>query len=83
MLDEPLPLQDQHHLDAAEGWLGLDDWREANEELEKISANLRTHPSVLFIRFEVYAMAKKWDGAFEVAQTLVFLFPKRPETWIC
>ena len=79
----PLPLEDRRHLEAAEGWLGLDAWQEANEELEQICPSLRAHPSVLFTRFEVYAKAKKWDGAFEIAQTLVVLFPDRPEAWIC
>ena len=35
-----LPLPDQRHLDAAEGWLGLGDHLAANEELEEISPQL-------------------------------------------
>ena len=45
---------DSHHLEAAEGWLGLGNWNEANEELEKISAPARAHPSVLEMRFHIY-----------------------------
>jgi len=33
-----LPLSDQRHLDAAEGWLGLGDHLAANEELVQISS---------------------------------------------
>ena len=33
----PLPLPDQQHLNAAEGWLGLGDHLSANEELEQIT----------------------------------------------
>jgi hypothetical protein len=36
-----LPVSDQHHLRAAEGWLELGDWRSANEELENVTAELR------------------------------------------
>ena len=80
---KPLPLPDRRHLEAAEGWLELGNWLEANEELEQISASLRAHPSVLFTRFEIYAMASKWDGAYEIAQILVVSFSERPEAWIC
>jgi len=62
----PLPLQDRRQLKAAEGWLELGNWVEANEELEQITAEFRAHPSVLFLRYEVYTQAKKWDGAAEI-----------------
>ena len=78
-----LPLQDQRHLEAAEGWLGLDDWTEANEELAQICPSLRAHPYVLFVRYEVLAKAQKWEEAVEIARTLVALFPERSEAWIC
>ena len=78
-----LPLPDQRHLDAAEGWLGLDDWTEANEELEQIGPSQRCHPLVLFVRYEILAKAKRWDEAVEMAHALVALFPGRPEAWIC
>jgi hypothetical protein len=38
---------DKRHLDAAQGWLGLGNWREANEELEQITPERRAHPDVL------------------------------------
>ena len=74
----PLPLTDQRHLDAAEGWLGLGDHLTANEELEQISPRLRAHPFVLEMRYEIYAKAKKWDGAVEIARTLSKLLPDNP-----
>jgi hypothetical protein len=40
----PLPHPDEHHLNAAEGWLELGNHLEANEELEKIEAFIRPHP---------------------------------------
>jgi predicted Zn-dependent protease len=75
-------LNDQRHLAAAQGWLGLGDWREANEELEQIAPETRAHPVVLSLRYEIYAKGKKWDGAAETARALVSALPERPEFWI-
>jgi hypothetical protein len=45
-----LGLSDQRQLEAAEGWLELGNWYEANEELERISPEKRAHPFVLRVR---------------------------------
>jgi len=71
----PLPFPDRRHLEAAEGWLELGNWHEANEELEGIASQLRAHPDVLRMRVEVYSAAKKWDYAAEIANTLSRLLP--------
>lgn len=73
MKSQPLP--DQRHLDAAEGWLGLDDHRSANEEMERISPVFRDHPFVLKVRYKIFAKTKRWDGAVEMARTLSELLP--------
>jgi tetratricopeptide (TPR) repeat protein len=75
-------LNDQRHLAAAQGWLGLGDWLAANEELEQITPDIRAHPAVVSLRYEVYAAGRKWDGAAEVARALVDALPERPEFWI-
>ena len=54
-----LELQDRRYLEAAEGWLGLGNFLEANEELECITPQMRAHPDVLCMRWSVYAQAKK------------------------
>ena len=77
-LDPP----DTFHLSAALGWLELGNWQEASEELEKITPALRVHPEVLEVRFQVYAAAKKWDLAAEIATTLVQIRPNDPQLWI-
>lgn len=61
---------DRRHLEHAQGWLGLGNWQEANAELEEISPAMRAHPEALRVRCGVYALAKKWDGAYEIARTL-------------
>jgi hypothetical protein len=56
---------------ATEGWLELGKWREANEELERITPEMRAHPLVLRLRWEIYAKAGKWEMAAEVAQGMI------------
>jgi tetratricopeptide (TPR) repeat protein len=73
---------DNLHLQAAVGWLELGDHLEANEELEKITASLRAHPDVLVVRWQVYAKAEQWEGAFEIARSLVAMVPDFPNDWI-
>jgi tetratricopeptide (TPR) repeat protein len=77
-LDPP----DSHHLQAAIGWLGLGDWREANEELEKIAPALRSRPDVLLALFHIYFKAEKWDMAAEIARALNQIRPLGPQFWI-
>ncbi len=63
-----LSSEDQRHLTAAEGWLELGDALEANEELEQIAPKMRAHPFVLRVRWGIYAHAKRWEMASEVAK---------------
>jgi len=72
---KPIEPPDSFHLIAADGWLGLGDHLAADEELDKITPELRAHPHVLSVRYEIYAKAKKWDGAAEIAGVLVKLMP--------
>jgi uncharacterized protein HemY len=61
---------DLQHLRRAEGWLGLGDWKSANDEVENISARSRARPEVLRVRFQVYEQAGQWRGAYEIARAL-------------
>jgi len=79
---QPIAPPDSHHLSAALGWLGLSNWREAHEELEKIAPTLRAHPDVLEVRWEVEAKAKKWTEAIAVARDLTRIAPKRAVGWV-
>jgi tetratricopeptide (TPR) repeat protein len=73
---------DSHHLNAAQGWLGLGNHLEANEELEKITPNYMSHPHVLAVNWEIPAKAKKWEGCVEIAQAIIKLAPDQPQAWI-
>jgi predicted Zn-dependent protease len=74
--------QDAMHLNAAEGWLGLGSPIEANDELEKIAPEMRLHPEVLMVRYEVYAQEKRWDACVFVASTIVKLEPESSFGWV-
>jgi len=67
--------KDRLHLEAAEGWLELGNWNEANAELEEITPEMRAHPDGLCVRFRVYEAAGRWEEASELASTLCKLRP--------
>ena len=73
---------DHFYLLAAQGWLELGNHIEANEELEKISPELRAYPLVLELRCVIYARAKLWPSCVEVADALVRARPKKSMAWI-
>jgi uncharacterized protein HemY len=79
---KPLEPPDSFHLNGAIGWLGLGNNLEANEELENISPQLRVHPDVLEIRWQILAADKQWVACEHIARTLTELAPSRPVGWI-
>ena len=79
---KPLEPPDSFHFKAAEGWLGLGNPFEANEELEKITPQLRVHPGVLDLRWRIYAEEEKWEACVDIARALIKLAPERPAGWV-
>ena len=79
---KPLEPPDSHHLSAAVGWLGLGNPKEAGSELEKIALEIRCHPHVLLVRYEIFAKSGQWDAAAEIARALIELEPQQPGGWI-
>ena len=79
---KPLSPGDARHLEAAQGWLELGNHLEANEELEKIAADWRSHPDVLEVRWEIYAKAGQWAGNVDIGRALTQLAPERAGSWI-
>lgn len=73
---------DSLHLQAAQGWLELGNHIEANEELEQITPQLRSHVDVLVVRWAIYAADNKWELAIEVARIIAQLMPESPFGWI-
>jgi tetratricopeptide (TPR) repeat protein len=77
-LDPP----DNHHLNAAIGWIGLGNYADANEELEKIAPVFRAHPDVLEVRCQIYAHAKKWSECVDITEAIIKLDANRADAWI-
>lgn len=67
------------HLSAADGWLGLGNWREAESELDQIDEAFAGHPKVLEVRYKMYAASKQWDRAVDVGKKARDLMPD--EQW--
>jgi predicted Zn-dependent protease len=70
------------HLRAALGWLELGNHLEANEELENIAPELRAHPDVLELRWQIYAKELKWDACREISNAITKQDPTRASGWI-
>jgi predicted Zn-dependent protease len=73
---------DTHYVNAAWGWLELDNIAEAFVELERLSKAAQTHPDTLTLRWELLARQKKFPEALEVARAMVQLAPDRADSWI-
>lgn len=66
----PLESSDLQHLNAAEGFLTLGMYEDANAELERIEPLCRVLPEVLEVRLEIYGQTQKWDLMQVVAKKL-------------
>jgi hypothetical protein len=73
---------DIHHLRAASGWLLLGSDAEAAEDLKRIDPQLRSHPDVLEVRWQLHARAQNWDACLNIASAIVEIDPDRPSGWI-
>ena len=73
---------DSFYLNAAIGWLGLQNRVEARLELERISAGKREHPDVLEVDWVIHAEAREWSEGLRVARLLVKKAPKRATGWL-
>ena len=73
---------DSHYVNAAWGWLELDNITEAFRELDRLSNPALSHPDVLTLRWELLARNKQWSEALDVAHCLVQTAPDRADSWI-
>ncbi len=79
---QSLNIEDIRCLEAAEGWLGLGNWEEAKAELDGVAPQVREHPAVLCMRWNIHAAAGQWESAAVVARKLSQLMPDVPFGWI-
>jgi tetratricopeptide (TPR) repeat protein len=73
---------DVHYLSAAIGWIELGNLVEAEEDLNRVSAELQCHPDVLEVRWIIVAQTRRWDAALEIARALLKLAPNRSSGWL-
>jgi hypothetical protein len=73
---------DSHYVNAAWGWLELENITEAFLELDRVTIPAQMHPDVLTLRWEVFARKKQWADALDVAHGLVQIAPDRADSWI-
>jgi hypothetical protein len=73
---------DSHYVNAAWGWLELDNIKEAFLELDRLTPPVQLHPDVLTLRWELLARKKLWSEALDAAHTLVQIAPDRADSWI-
>jgi tetratricopeptide (TPR) repeat protein len=75
MLEPP----DQQFFTAACGYVELQMFQEANEELEKIDPFLRVAPEILALRIEIYRGLQKWELMTELTRRLTEFEPDNPQ----
>lgn len=73
---------DTHHVNAALGWLELENPREAAEELKKLSAEADAHPKVMEVWWMIHARQRNWEAALTAARGLIAAAPDNPAGWI-
>lgn len=66
----PLSAEDEKHLIAAQGYVELGMWLDANAELEEIDPKVRHLPEVLEVRVRIYRALEKWELMQTVAKSL-------------
>jgi tetratricopeptide (TPR) repeat protein len=66
----PLEPPDSQHWQAAVGFVELQMFQDADEELEKIDAFNRAAPEVLAVRLTIYRGLKKWELMQQIAKRL-------------
>lgn len=70
------------HLDAAEGWLGLGDWKSARDELAQIPRSLQECLEVLLVWRKIFHATHDWESLIEVNKTLLDRLPELDVAWI-
>ena len=73
---------DNHFLNAAQGWLGLDCPEEARIELNAIAPEFQSHPAVLETRWALCIREQRWEDAREVAQFEIKSRPDDASGWL-
>jgi hypothetical protein len=74
--------QIQRLLEPARGWLALGAWLAANQELENLPHELKTHHEVLKLRCKIYRVAQSWSELTVLAESFTKIYPNVLSFWI-
>ena len=78
-----LGFPDQHHLNAALGWLELGNPGEAKAEVEKLSLLGRVNQEAFLVRWRIAGRVGDWEEGLRLAQIFTKYCAARPAGWIC
>jgi predicted Zn-dependent protease len=79
---EPLPNSEQFRLEAAKGWVLLNDLAEAHKELDQVPRAWKQHPEVLELKWYLHAESDDWEPALKIARKLNKQYPDRLFGWL-
>ena len=72
----------KHIINAAQGWLELEDFESAANELEGLPPALKEEPPVIELRSEISARQGLWGECESYAKQLVESVPDHPGFWV-
>jgi len=78
----PLEPENQKHLEAAQGYVELGMFMDANEELENIDPEVRHLAEILVVRLEIHRALQKWELMQAVAKKLAEYDPDDVQWWV-
>jgi Flp pilus assembly protein TadD len=73
---------DLHHLNAALGWIGLENLSEARAELATITPAQQAHPAVLEARWLLCVREENWREALTIAEIELAAAPDNCAGWL-
>ncbi len=72
---------DIHFVNAAQGWLELNNPAEAQSELDKVT-HFKPHLIVMELQWQIHAKTKAWEKAVTAARAITATHPNAPFGWI-
>lgn len=73
---------DAFHLNAATGWLLLQNPSEAEAEFKKLSQPYPSHPQYLRVKCRLLIAQKRWPEALQVSRQQLRLSPAHSQGWV-
>jgi predicted Zn-dependent protease len=75
--------RDMCNLREADGWVLLENYREALSVLDTVDQKSQLSLQVLSRRWQIFCKEQKYERALHVAETLCIVLPSMAEGWIC